>query len=354
VIALATGALLLAIASPALRMGLTPASSSLLPTSSEARQVDEVLKHRFAANPGLPIAVTVRAAPSEAEGVYAYARQLASSSGEPEHVHLVYLGNSIWVVAVAPQGDPFSTANERVVRRLRTVAAPYPVAVGGITAWFSDQLSSIASHLPVALLITALTMFVMIFAMTGSAVLPVKTFIMNMLTLAATSGVLVLVFQENGLGGVLDFRGNGGIEPSNLVLLFTVAFALASDYGVFLLARIKEGHDAGLANRPAVAYGLERTGRLITAAALLFCVAVGALVSSSILSIKELGFGAALAVAIDASIVRALLVPSLMALLGDWNWWAPAWMRRLHARVGVREHGGAQSAPLGSPTSSRS
>ncbi len=132
----------------------------------------------------------------------------------------------------------------------------------------------------------------------------------------------MLAFQDDGLGGVLDFRGNGGLEPSNLVLLLTAAFALASDYGVFLLGRIKEAHDSGLPNRAAIALGLQRTGRLITAAALLFCVAVGALVSSSILSIKELGFGAALAVAIDASIVRALLVPSLMALLGDWNWWA--------------------------------
>jgi uncharacterized membrane protein YdfJ with MMPL/SSD domain len=191
--------------------------------------------------------------------------------------------------------------------------------------------------------------------MTGSAVLPIKTFVMNLLTLSATTGVLVLAFQDNGLAGVFDFHGNGGIEPSNLVLLFTVAFALASDYGVFLLGRIKEAHDAGLENRAAVALGLERTGRLVTGAALLFCVAVGALVSSSILSVKELGFGAAVAVAIDASIVRALLVPSLMALLGDWNWWAPSWLRRLHDRVGVREHGGeyrgGAAEPVGSPSS---
>jgi RND superfamily putative drug exporter len=142
------------------------------------------------------------------------------------------------------------------------------------------------------------------------------------------------------------------------VLLLTAAFALASDYGVFLLGRIKEAHDAGLENRDAVAVGMERTGRLITAAALLFCVAMGAHVSSSILSIKELGLGAALAVAIDASIVRALLVPSLMALLGDWNWWAPSWMRRLHARIGVREHGGEPATPeaarIGSPSSTGS
>lgn len=353
-VALATTALLLALAAPALELGLTPASSGLLPTSSEPRQVDETIKHEFGANPALPIAVVVQAQPNEFAGVVAYGRSIQRASGEPEHVRLLYLGNSTFVVAVAPRGDPFSTANERLVKRLRAVPAPYPVAVGGITAWFTDQLASISSNLPIALVIIALTMFATIFAMTGSAVLPVKTLIMNLLTLAATTGVLVLVFQDSGLSGPLDFRGNGGLEPSNLVLLFTVAFALASDYGVFLLGRIKEAHDAGLANRDAVAVGLERTGRLITAAALLFCVAVGALVTSSILSIKELGFGAALAVAIDASIVRALLVPSLMALLGDWNWWAPSWMRRIHARIGVREGksaAGTPVAPVGSPGS---
>ena len=259
-VALATTALLLALAAPALELGLTPASSSLLPTSSEPRQVDETIKHEFGANPALPIAVVVQAPPNEVPGVVAYGRSIQRASGEPEHVRLLYLGNSTWVVAVAPRGDPFSTANERLVKRLRAVPAPYPVAVGGITAWFADQLSSISSNLPIALVIIALTMFATIFAMTGSAVLPVKTLIMNLLTLAATSGVMVLVFQHAGLSGVLDFRGNGGLEPSNLVLLFTVAFALASDYGVFLLGRIKEAHDAGLANRDAVAVGLERTG----------------------------------------------------------------------------------------------
>jgi RND superfamily putative drug exporter len=354
-IALATGALLLAMGAPVSQLGLTPASDSLLPTSSEARQVQQRLNHNFVTNPALPIAAIAHAPRSELHAVIDYAGDIERASGEPEHVRVLYLGNSTWVIAVAPRGDPFSSANEQLLRRLRAVTAPFPVAVGGITAWYKDQLSSIATHLPIALAIIVLTMFATIFAMTGSAVLPLKTFIMNLLTLSATTGLLVLAFQDEGLNGILDFRGNGGLEPSNLVLLLVAAFALASDYGVFLLGRIKEAHDAGLENRDAVAVGMERTGRLITAAALLFCVAVGALVSSSILSIKELGLGAALAVAIDASIVRALLVPSLMALLGDWNWWAPSWMRRLHARVGVREHGGGGPAtpgtPVGSPSS---
>jgi RND superfamily putative drug exporter len=215
--------------------------------------------------------------------------------------------------------------------------AVFPVYVGGATASFIDQQSSIGSHIPLVILILALTTFVALFAMTGSVVLPIKALVMNMLTVVVAAGVLVLVFQDGHLSGLLDFRSDGGLEPSNLVLLFTLVFALSTDYGVFLFARIKEARDGGLPNREAIAVGLERTGRLITAAALLFCVAIGAFVTSHILFVKQLGFGTALAVAVDASIIRALLVPALMALMGDWTWWAPAPLRRLHQRFGLAE-----------------
>jgi uncharacterized membrane protein YdfJ with MMPL/SSD domain len=166
---------------------------------------------------------------------------------------------------------------------------------------------------------------------------------MNLLTLSATFGILVLVFQDGRLEGLLGYRSPGGLESTQPVLLFVIAFGLATDYGVFLLSRIKEARDSeeardsGLDDREAVAFGVERTGRIVTAAALLFCVAVGAFATSSIVFIKMVGLGTALAVAIDATIIRALLVPALMALLGRWNWWAPAPLRRLHARVGLSE-----------------
>jgi RND superfamily putative drug exporter len=160
---------------------------------------------------------------------------------------------------------------------------------------------------------------------------------MNLLTVAVGAGLLVVIFQDGNLGGLFDFTPIGGLEESNLVLLFVIAFALSTDYGVFLFGRIKEAHDDGLATRDAVAYGLERTGRLVTAAALLFCVAIGAFSTSHIFFVKQLGVGAALAVAIDATIVRALLVPALMGRLGEWTWWAPRPLRRLHARIGLRE-----------------
>jgi RND superfamily putative drug exporter len=160
---------------------------------------------------------------------------------------------------------------------------------------------------------------------------------MNFLTLSAMFGILVLIFQDGHLQGLLSFHSEGALDATQPIFLFAVAFGLAADYGVFLLSRIKEARAAGASNAEAVAVGLERTGRIVTAAALLFAVAIGAFATSQIVFIKELGIGAALAVLIDASIVRALLVPSLMRLLGQANWWAPKPLRRLHDRIGLRE-----------------
>jgi uncharacterized membrane protein YdfJ with MMPL/SSD domain len=158
--------------------------------------------------------------------------------------------------------------------------------------------------------------------------LPIKALIMNVLTLSATFGLLVLIFQDGRLEGLLDFESLGALEATQPILLFVIAFALSTDYAIFLFTRIKEARDSGLSNTEAVARGLERTGRVVTSAALLFAIAIGAFSTSEIVFIKLLGVGTAIAVLLDATIVRALLVPSLMKLLGDWNWWAPGPLRR--------------------------
>ena len=207
----------------------------------------------------------------------------------------------------------------------------------GFTAHFIDLQSSLVSHLPVALAVVAGVTFGVLFLFTGSVVLPVKALLMNVLTLSAVFGILVFVFQDGRLEGLLGYTSQGALESTQPLLLFAIAFGLSTDYGVFLLSRIKEARDGGAGDSEAVAIGLERTGRIVTAAALLFSVAIGAFVTSEIVFIKELGLGTALAVLIDASIVRALLVPSLMELLGKWNWWAPRPLRRLHARIGLGE-----------------
>jgi RND superfamily putative drug exporter len=216
------------------------------------------------------------------------------------------------------------------------------VLVGGAAADFVDFQGSLADHLPYALAIVILSTLVILFLMTGSVVLPLKSLIMNFLNLSAVFGLLVLIFQDGRLEGFLDYTSPGAIEQTMPILLFAVAFGLSTDYAVFLLSRIKEARDNGASDSESVAIGLERTGRIVTAAALLFAVAMGAFATSQIIFIKENGVGTALAVLIDASIIRALLVPSLMELLGKWNWWAPAPLRRLHERWGINE---AEPAP---------
>ena len=200
-----------------------------------------------------------------------------------------------------------------------------------------DLQSSLQARLPLALAILCVTTLVLLFLMTGSVVLPIKALLMNFLTLSAAFGLLVLIFQDGRFEGLLDYTTQGALDSTQPILLFAVAFGLSTDYGVFLLTRIKEAHDSGLDNTESVAVGLERTGRIVTFAALLFSIALGAFATSQIIFIKELGVGTVLAVLIDATIVRALLVPSLMKLLGEWNWWAPRPLARLHARFGISE-----------------
>jgi uncharacterized membrane protein YdfJ with MMPL/SSD domain len=227
--------------------------------------------------------------------------------------------------------------SQQLVRDIRAENPPFEVLAGGRSADFVDFKSSLVRHLPIALAIVAVATFAVLFLMTGSVVLPLKALVMNVLTLSATFGLLVLIFQDGRLEGLLDYTSQGALEMTMPVLLFAVAFGLSTDYGVFLLSRIKEARDNGASDREAVAIGLERTGRIVTSAALLFSVAMFAFATSQIIFIKENGIGTAFAVLIDASIIRALLVPSLMELLGKWNWWAPRPLQRLHARIGLSE-----------------
>jgi uncharacterized membrane protein YdfJ with MMPL/SSD domain len=238
---------------------------------------------------------------------------------------------------VTPEHGPFDERTLDVVERIREGDAPFPVQPAGEAAAFVDQQASLADRLPLALGILVTSTVVLLFLMTGSVVLPLKSVLMNFLGLSATFGLLVLIFQDGRLEGLLNYESEGALNATQPILLFIVAFGLSTDYGVFLLTRIKEVRDAGASNQEAVAIGLERTGRIVTAAAVLFSVALGAFATSKIVFIKLVGVGAVLAVLIDSSIVRALLVPSLMALLGARNWWAPRPLRKLHERFGLGE-----------------
>ncbi len=228
------------------------------------------------------------------------------------------LQNNVTVIeAISDQLDGLRA--EPVDGRSGSATLPAPpgatVRVGGATADFVDLQSSLVRHLPVVLAIIILATLTILFLMTGSVVLPIKSLLMNFLNLSAVFGLLVLIFQDGRLEGFLDYTSPGAIEQTMPILLFAVAFGLSTDYAVFLLSRIKEARDNGASDSECVAIGLERTGRIVTAAALLFAVAIGAFATSQIIFIKENGVGTALAVLIDASIIRALLVPSLMELL---------------------------------------
>jgi RND superfamily putative drug exporter len=262
-------------------------------------------------------------------------------------------GRNNSLLAVAPVHAPLSAPTEQLVTDIRAMHAPVYVGVAGETAAYLDLEHSLGTHLPVVLGMVIAATLIVLFLFTGSVVLPVKAVIMNFLSLSAVLGILVLIFQDGHLEGLLSFTSEGAVDATQPIFLAVVAFGLATDYGVFLLSRIKEAHDGGVSNSEAVATGLERTGRIVTAAALLFAVAIGAFATSQLVFIKELGVGIALAVLIDASIVRALLVPSLMALLGSANWWAPRPLRRLYDRIGFRESDSAQSAPSPTLTPSR-
>jgi trehalose monomycolate/heme transporter len=211
------------------------------------------------------------------------------------------------------------------------------VYVGGQSAQLVDELSSLGQVLPWMGLVVALATFVVMFLAFGSVVLPVKAIVMNVLSLSAMYGVIVWIFQEGHLSRLLQFTPNGTIEPTMPILMFAIMFGLSMDYEVFLLSRIRERYDLTGDNTAAVASGLQRTGGLITSLALLLVIVVGAFSASGVTFIKLLGVGMIVALVVDATIVRVLLVPAVMRLLGPVNWWAPKPLRRLYARYGIRE-----------------
>jgi uncharacterized membrane protein YdfJ with MMPL/SSD domain len=344
-IALISALVLLAAAIPALRLQFTSPGANLLPASAESRQVESTLAENFPANAGEATEIVFKGPRPTAQRLAVAA---AGTAGRLASVSPpVDLGRGTWDITLLPHGSPYSNVQQQLLGRLRALARAggTPNAlVGGATAFFADQKSSIASHIPLALAILLTLTAGFLFLMTGSVTIPLKALVMNALSVSAAIGLQVLIFQDGHFSGPLGFTPLGGLEESSLVLMLVVAFALATDYEVFVIARIKEAHDDGLPDREAIALGIERTGRIVTTAALLFCVAIGALTTSQLFFTKQLGLGAALAVAVDASIVRALLVPSLMALMGKWNWWAPRPLRRLHDRIGLSERDAAEAS----------
>ena len=334
-IAVCSVALLISLGLPFWGLKLIQADQRVLPAASSARQVSDALDREFPPNRTTPLEV-VAGAPAGSSEVRSLALAI---SGLPDvaAVAPAQPAAQYSLLAVAPVHAPLTSATESLVKRIRALHEPFYVGVAGESALFVDLEHSLIVHLVPVLAIVIGSTLVILFLMTGSLILPIKAVVMNFLSLSAMFGILVFIFQDGHLQGLLGFTSEGALDATQPIFLFAVGFGLATDYGVFLLSRIREARDAGASNSDAVAIGLERTGRIVTAAALLFAVAIGAFVTSEVVFIKELGLGAALAVLIDASIIRALLVPSLMELLGSVNWWAPRPLRALHDRIGLRE-----------------
>ncbi len=334
---------LLLLAQPFLGVRLEIPGADSLPKSLESRQLFDQLEERFVIGGDNPLVVVVDAPETELSSYLAEVRKLDGVTGAqvralPDDV------DGITVVDVLPDGPAQGATAERVVEQLRDLDPGVPSQVGGPAAFLIDQRASLLDRVPFAMGIVTLASFVLLFLLTGSVLIPIKALVMNVLSLTATFGVLVWGFQDGHLAGVLGFDSTGYLALWMPFLVFFLAFGLSMDYEVFLLARIKEEWDRTGDNDRAVASGLAHTGRIITSAALLIGVVFGAFATGEAVETKALGVGLSLAILVDATVVRTLLVPATMRLLGRWNWWAPAPLRRLHEAIGLHE----VSLPVGS------
>jgi RND superfamily putative drug exporter len=336
-VATLSAALLIVMGIPFFNIKFNTVDPTVLPSSASARQAYETVSQEFPPYRETPIWVDVEGGGPEA--ATRFAAQVRKVPGVTEVNPPLRLKGDVVALQVVSSHPFVSEASQTTVKQIRALQPPpgATALVGGATADFVDLQSSLTSHLPMVLAIIVIATLTILFLMTGSVILPIKSLLMNFLNLSAVFGLLVLIFQDGRFEGFLNYTSPGAIEQTMPILLFAVAFGLSTDYAVFLLSRIKEARDNGASDSECVAIGLERTGRIVTAAALLFAVAMFAFATSQIIFIKENGVGTALAVLIDASIVRALLVPSLMELLGKWNWWAPKPLRRLHDRFGIND-----------------
>jgi RND superfamily putative drug exporter len=329
-------ALLLAAALPFLHANYGLGDPRTLPASSESRQVAQTLAAGF---PGLradPVTVVARI-PAGDPRLAAYAAQLARQPGVAAVSLQRGLRGNVAAIDVIPAGSTQGATAQHLVTALRADRPAFRTYVTGSAAFLIDFKHQIINRIPYALAVIALATFILLFLMTGSVLIPIKALIMNTLSLGAVFGALVWIFQDGHLSSLLGFHAFGAIEMWVPIIVFVFAFGLSMDYEVFLLSRIKECYDEGCDTNKAVAYGLQRSGRIITSAAFLVMIVFLGFAAGQSLGIKEFGLALAIAVAVDATMVRCILVPATMTLLGKANWWAPAPLRRLHERLGLHE-----------------
>ena len=341
---------LLALGAPFLRISWGGTDASTLPAASTVRQVSQALNREFPVNSTAPIEalVTLPRTTGAAAALDAYLHRIDAVPGITGAQVTGTRGDVVRVdIGYAPA--TLSSAARHIVTEVRDTAGPpgATVLVGGPTAGLVDELASLGATLPWMALLVGVSTFVLMFLAFGSVVLPLKAIVMNVLSLSATFGVIVWIFQWGYLSRLLQFTPTGSIDPTMPILMLAIIFGLSMDYEVFLLSRIRERYDQTGDNTAAVAAGLQRTGGVITSLALLLIIVVGAFSASGITFIKLMGVGMIVALIVDATVVRVLLVPATMRLLGRANWWVPRPLRRLYARYGIAEEGDGPAGARG-------
>ncbi|MET9931049.1 MULTISPECIES: MMPL family transporter [unclassified Streptomyces] len=337
VFAVLTTAGLVLLGLPFLGVEFGTADDRQLPVTASSRVVQDELRDGFPGDPGGGITVLAEG-PATPEQYAAYRERIAALDGVGRADGPVTAGGGApTYFTVVPDGEAVGAGAQRVVGELRAAEAPFDTSVTGPAAVLVDSKDAIGERLPRAAGIIVLVTLLLVFLLTGSVLVPVQAVVLNALSLTAMFGAVVWVFQEGHLSGLLGFTPTGDIETTLPVLMFCVAFGLSMDYGVFLLSRIKEEYDATGDHEHSVRFGLSRTGGLITAAAVILAVVMVAIGTARVTNTKMLGLGVALAVLMDAMVVRSLLVPAVMKLTGRLTWWAPGPLRRFHDRFGVSE-----------------
>lgn len=326
---------LLAVASPLFRIHWTTVDASSLPASAQAYQTDQAINHSgdFVPNSGTPFYLAVEA-PADARAPVA---ALASRVGQLDGVRAVappqLLDNGTWQINLVAADTPFSDSAQSLVREVRALQVDFPLLVGGDAASFYDERAAISSHLATAIGLLSAATLIILFLLSGSLIAPLLALLMNALTLAAAFGALILIFQDGRFESLLGYTSQGALDLTIPLVLAALVFAISTDYGVFLLSRIREARVQGSTEHEAISGSVATVGRIVTSAAVLFAVSIGVFGTSSIVVLKILGLGAAIAVLADSLLVRCLLFPASLTLLGHRTWWLPPALARLQPRI---------------------
>jgi RND superfamily putative drug exporter len=327
-----SAAILAILISPISNVKFSQVDTDVLPATDRAYISSQFIADSFPGEEGNPIEIIFPNGASQSGDITQFLNKVSQTPGIARVGQPEVKAGAVRVEAIHSM-KPRTPEGENLIHTLRALPSPEGTLIGGVAADYADTQGAIKDRLPVVLGWVVLTILLLLFAFTGSLLLPIKAVVLNFATLAATIGALTWVFIDGNLKSIVgDFIVNGTIDTNMLVLVSIVAFGLSMDYEVFLLSRIKEEHDAGKPNIEAVATGLQKSARIITAAAFILAVVFGAFVTSGVTGIKLLGFGVAFAILLDATLVRALLVPALMRLFGERNWWAPKALKRFQIK----------------------